>query len=184
MENTSQMKLRPLKLSDQEPARQAHHELMLENWEFLLNSFTEQEPWGDFLERVENERKGKNLGPGRVSATFLVAEVEGQIVGRVSIRHTLNEYLAQIGGHIGYGIRPAFRRKGYATQILRQSLVIANSLGIESALLTCDEENLGSARTIEKCNGVLESKVQDSEGILKRRYWVPTTLLTSLDPTT
>ena len=106
------MKLRPLKLSDQESALQAHHELMLENWEFLLNSFTKQEPWGDFLERLENERKGKNLGPGRVSATFLVAEVEGQIVGRVSIRHTLNEYLAQIGGHIGYGIRPAFRRKG------------------------------------------------------------------------
>ena len=176
MENTSQMKLRPLKLSDQESALQAHHELMLENWEFLLNSFVEQEPWDDFLERVENERKGKNLGTGRVPATFLVAEVDGEIVGRVSIRHTLNEYLAQIGGHIGYGVRPAFRRNGHATQILRHSLAIANSLGIDSALLTCDEDNLGSAKTIEKCNGVLESKVRDFEGILKRRYWVPTKL--------
>jgi hypothetical protein len=64
------MKLRPLVLSDQESALQAHHELMLENWEFLLNSFNEQEPWGDFLERVENQRMGKNLEPGRVLATF------------------------------------------------------------------------------------------------------------------
>jgi hypothetical protein len=64
------MKLRPLVLSDQESALQAHHELMLENWEFLLNSFNEQEPWGDFLERVENQRVGKNLEPGRVLATF------------------------------------------------------------------------------------------------------------------
>jgi predicted acetyltransferase len=170
------MKLRPLVLSDQESALQAHHELMLENWEFLLNSFNEQEPWGDFLERVENQRIGKNLGPGRVLATFLAAEVDGQIVGRVSIRHTLNEYLAKIGGHIGYGIRPAFRRNGYATEILRQSLMIANSLGVESALLTCDDDNLGSSRTIEKCNGILESKVRDSEGTLKRRYWVPTSV--------
>jgi predicted acetyltransferase len=176
MENTYQMKLRPLTLSDQESALQAHHELMLENWEFLLNSFKEQEPWGDFLERVENQRMGKNLEPGRVLATFLVAEVNGEIVGRVSIRHSLNEYLAKFGGHIGYGIRPASRRNGYATEILRQSLLLANSLGVESALLTCDDDNLGSSRTIEKCNGILESKVRDSEGTLKRRYWVPTSV--------
>lgn len=54
MGNTFQMTLRPLTLSDQESALQAHRELMLENWEFLLSSFNEQESWGDFLERVES----------------------------------------------------------------------------------------------------------------------------------
>jgi predicted acetyltransferase len=63
----------------------------------------------------------------RVPATFLVADVDGAIVGRVSIRHELNDHLTHFGGHIGYGVRPAHRRRGYATEILRQSLVIARA---------------------------------------------------------
>ncbi|MGV8972461.1 MAG: GNAT family N-acetyltransferase, partial [Rhodoglobus sp.] len=63
------------------------------------------------------------------------------MVGRVSIRHKLNAFLAEVGGHIGYGVRPAFRRLGYATQMLHQALELARSLEIERALVTCDGDN-------------------------------------------
>lgn len=113
------------------------------------------------------------LPEDRAPATFLVAEAEGQVVGRVSIRHELNAYLADVGGHIGYGVRPGFRRRGYATSILRQSLAVAASLGLARVLVTCDDDNVGSARVIESCGGVLENVVPGRDGSLpRRRYWV------------
>jgi predicted acetyltransferase len=105
--------------------------------------------------------------------TFLVAEAEGQIVGRVSIRHALNAHLAEVGGHIGYGVRPGFRRRGYATAILGQSLAVASSIGLERVLVTCDDDNVGSANVIQNCGGVLENVVAGRDGsVPKRRYWV------------
>jgi predicted acetyltransferase len=127
------------------------------------------------LLRLESQRFDVDLPEGRVPATFLVAVAEGQIVGRVSIRHALNAYLAEVGGHIGYGVRPGFRRKGYATAILRQSIVVASSIGLERVLVTCDEDNVGSAKVIENCGGALESVAAGRDGSMpKRRYWVET----------
>ncbi len=110
-----------------------------------------------------------------MESTWLVAEVDGEIVGRTSIRHELNAYLAFHGGHIGYGVRPAFRRRGHATEILRQSLVIARSYGVDRALVTCDDDNIGSAAVIEACGGVLERvvpAVESDDGVAFRRYWI------------
>ena len=79
------------------------------------------------------------------------------------------------GGHIGYGVRPAWRRRGYATEILRQSLVILRSYGVEHVLVTCDDANLGSAAVIEACGGVLERIVpgeESDDGVPFRRYWI------------
>ena len=164
--------LRPLTVNDREEAIAANRELAQDNWGFLLSAFDENEPWEEFLARVEREHLGVNLPEGKVPATFLVAEVGGEIVGRSSIRHALNDFLFAIGGHIGYGVRPAFRRKGYATEILRQSLLITDGLGITKVLVTCDDENIGSATVIESCGGELENKVSDGDGTLKRRYWI------------
>jgi predicted acetyltransferase len=99
------------------------------------------------------------------------------IVGRVSIRHSLNPHLERLGGHIGYVVVPEYRRQGYATAILRQSLQIARQkLGLKRVLVTCDDDNVGSIKTIEKNGGVFESIVTGpDDGNPKRRYWIATT---------
>jgi predicted acetyltransferase len=98
---------------------------------------------------------------------------EDDIVGRVSIRFTLNEYLAHAGGHIGYGVRPAWRRQGHATAILRRSIEVARAGGVGRLLVVCDDDNIGSAAVIERCGGVLESVVTpDDDTSPFRRYWI------------
>lgn len=93
-----------------------------------------------------------------------------EYVGRVSVRHELNDWLREVGGHIGYDVRRSRRGEGHATAMLRAALDVAHDLGIERALLTCDEDNLPSRAVIERNGGVLE----DTRGG-KLRYWVPTT---------
>lgn len=168
------MILRPLNIHDKDEALQAHAELLHDDFSFLLGLNDKNEPWENFIDRAYATSRGENLPDGYVPATFLVAEVEGQIVGRSSIRHELNDYLRERGGHIGYGVRPAFRKLGYATEILRQSLIIARNLGIESALVTCDDDNIGSSKVIEKCGGVLENVIELEDKVMLRRYWVST----------
>lgn len=90
-------------------------------------------------------------------------------LGRLAIRHRLTDFLLEVGGHIGYDVRPTARRRGHATSMLRGALPWAHGLGIDPALVTCDDDNVGSIRVIEAAGGALE----DVRG-RKRRYWVPT----------
>lgn len=123
---------------------------------------------------MERQSRGEVHNPRHVQSDFLLAEVDGEVVGRTSIRHVLNDWLAHQGGHIGYGVRPAFRRRGHATAILRRSLDRCAALGIAQALLTCADVNAASAAVIERCGGVLDDVVLDDAGVPTRRYWVPT----------
>jgi predicted acetyltransferase len=168
------MILREIRINDEDDALKAHEELKADDFAFLLQ-YEDGMPWQDFINLHDQYKRGK-VPEGRVPATFLFAESDGEIVGRVSIRHDLNDFLFNYGGHVGYAVRPQFRGKGIATEILRQSLKICSDLGLKKVLVTCNDQNLYSAKTIENCGGVLENKVlndpEEAEGALVRRYWI------------
>lgn len=141
------------------------------DWTFAFH-FDEKTDFAKYVQKVKDWSEGKDLGEF-VPNTFLVAVVGSKIVGRVSLRHELNDFLLREGGHIGYGVVPSERRKGYAKEMLRQTLPIARKLGLAKVLLTCDDNNEGSARTIEAHGGILENKILDSGmTFAKRRYWI------------
>lgn len=111
-----------------------------------------------------------------VPATHLwavTAIAEEQFVGRISIRHELNDALRTFGGHIGYDTVPSFRGRGVATEMLRQALPVARALGLTEILVTCDDTNAASIRVIERNGGALrETKVLDPNRPRKRHYWI------------
>ncbi|MGZ4630806.1 GNAT family N-acetyltransferase [Oryzihumus sp.] len=92
-----------------------------------------------------------------------------QMLGRLSIRHSLTPFLLEVGGHIGYAVRPSARRRGHASAALRLALAVAHDLGIDPALLTCDEDNTASRLVIERGGGRLEDVRAG-----KLRYWLAT----------
>jgi predicted acetyltransferase len=108
--------------------------------------------------------------PSYVPSTERWMVGSGAYLGRITVRHRLTDALLTWGGHIGYGVRPTARRQGHATAALAQTLPLCADLGIDPALVTCDVDNVGSRRTIERNGGVYEDT---REG--KLRFWVPTT---------
>lgn len=140
----------------------------------FLHYYEDGMPFRRYLDLLAEQENGVSLPPNHVASTFLFAFVGNRIVGRASIRHALNEFLHRVGGHIGYVVVPEFRRRGYATEILRQSLQIArDTCGLNRILVTCYDDNIGSIRTIEKNGGVLENVLEapDLDKPL-RRYWI------------
>ena len=112
---------------------------------------------------------------GLVPATQLifVRESDAKIVGMLQIRHCLNDYLEKYGGHIGYSVAPDERCRGYASQMLRESLQKCRELGIRKVLVTCSDDNEASRRTILKNGGIYEStEFEPDEGMNLQRYWI------------
>lgn len=125
------------------------------------------------LERLAKNERGEDLAPDRVASSMLYGFVAGEIVGRISIRHTLNDYLLRRGGHIGYAVAPRFRRRGYAREIVKQGLDYCRGLGLTRVLVTCGDGNEPSWRLIERFGGVLENKYFDEgDQEFNRRYWI------------
>ena len=129
--------------------------------------------------------KKENLPEGRVVASvfFSVRKRDNKLVGIIDIRHELNDYLYNYGGHIGYSILPSERRKGYAYKQLMLGLEYCKKIHINRVLITCLDYNIGSGKTIEKANGVLENIVQNGDKTLKR-YWVSLKKRHVTDPNT
>ena len=171
--------LRPLELHDEEAAIRAWREFQKTPHGFLT-FYEEEMPWPEYLRMLADHREGRNLPEGIAKHGMYVAIVDGELVGRAGIRFELNEALAFRYGHVGYGVIETQRRKGYATEILRQALVILADEGISPVLVTCWDHNVGSVKVIEKNGGQLESIAMDKEGVPFRRYWLSAQTLSPL----
>lgn len=150
---------------------------MLKEWEtYNLSHKTDLSPrrifqdYSDFDYYIKHIDKIK---PGQVQcSTYFALDMDRNIiVGASNIRHELNEDLLMSGGHIGDGVRPSERRKGYATEIIRLSLLKCKELGIDKVLMCCNKDNIGSKKSIENNGGILENEILD-DGVPLLRYWI------------
>ena len=154
---------------------------MIDEWRAdIENNKTDSSPWTIFrndprdFDNYLEDLECKKPESGRVpdSVFFLLDEESDRLLGAVNIRHCLNERLLKDGGHIGDGIRPSERGKGYGNEIVRLALAECGKLGIEKLLMVCNKTNIASAKTIIKNGGVLENEVSGSDGEIEQRYWI------------
>lgn len=129
-----------------------------------------------FLDRLANCARGSDIPAGFVAhSTWWLVRDRTEVAGVANIRHTLNDGLRREGGNIGYGIRPSARRQGLGIAILRQSLQRAAELGMRRVLVTCAKANVGSAKSILRNGGILESEeFMPARGEVVQRYWIET----------
>lgn len=132
-----------------------------------------RQDFSSYLSKLAEESQGKGLPKGYVPQTTYWFVDGNDFIGRVSIRHSLTKSLLQIGGHIGYDIRPSQRKKGYGKKMVALALSKAKMLEITKWLVTCDEDNLGSKKIIEANGGILENSIS-IKGRKSRtlRYWI------------
>lgn len=134
-----------------------------------LNKYLDN--YEEWLTKLEHERTiepSETLVPAETY--LLVREEDNKVVGMINIRLTLNENLKKFGGHIGYGIRPSERRKGYNKINLYLALKRCNELGIELVYLDCSSYNLGSSKTMEALGGIRVAEYQNEQYGLVYRY--------------
>ena len=117
----------------------------------------------------KEETKRKGLSPETI---YLAINIDdGYLIGMISIRHYLNDFLLKSGGHIDYSIRQSKRHNGYATEMLGLALKECKKLNIKEVLITCYKDNIASAKTILNNGGILENEIQEKNKI-SQRYWI------------
>jgi len=171
------IEMRELRLEDSEQVARIHQVMKeQDNFNFMLSDYLVGEDFGPYIERVNAYKDEATVPEGKVVSTFFVAVIDGKVAGRLSVRHSLNDWLALVGGHIGYGVAPEFRGNGVATHMLKFGLKHLNKLGVEQAFISCLSQNDHSRRTIEKCGGEFAGVVNDptEDGAEYRTYWIPT----------
>ena len=130
----------------------------------------------DIIQKAKDNRDRTKLKPNYVPSYDYFAVDDDKFIGVIHIRIELTPALLQYGGNIGYGINPKYWKQGYGTELLRLGLIKAKELiNSDRVLITCDEDNIGSYRIIEKNGGVLENIIQNTdedEVFMTRRYWI------------
>ncbi len=149
---------------------------MMEEWLSVEQDFSpymiRRNDYRDFeyyLENLEIKEETEDRVPD--SIYFALDEERNIFLGAIDIRHYLNHNLCHTGGHIGDGIRPSERRKGYATEMIGLALEKCRELGMKKVMMTCDKDNIGSAKSIMNNGGILEMEVEE-DGVLEQRYWI------------
>ncbi len=126
----------------------------------------------EWLALVQNVATREPSDDGVRGSTYVsVRPSDGRVMGTIQLRHTLNDFLREHGGHIGYHVRPTERGKGYGTAQLRLVLDVAREMDLPAVMLTCDKSNLASARTMMRCGGVLERE-NEHDGVPQQIYWI------------
>lgn len=148
-----------------------------DNDEMILNGCGGLDRLRDFdswLEKVRNDVDSANCSEGRVPASLYMAirKSDKRLIGLIQIRHCLNEKLLQTSGHIGDGVRPSERKKGYVTEMIRLALEKCKELGIKRVLMSCDKDNVGSRKSIMNNGGVLENEIKMEDESIEQRFWI------------
>lgn len=138
-------------------------------WVISLEPSNFQEMIKSLLDSEKEENIPENWVP---ASTYWLVDENKKVIGAVNIRHRLTKRLLDRGGHIGYGIRPSERRKGYATKLLSLSLQKTRELGLEKVLVTCDEHNIASEKTILNNGGVPDTNFIEEDGNVIKRFWI------------
>ncbi|MBP3463566.1 MAG: GNAT family N-acetyltransferase [Clostridia bacterium] len=148
-----------------------------DNGEMILNGCGGLDRLRDFdswLKKVRNDVDFAKCSEGRVPASLYMAirKSDKRLIGLIQIRHCLNEKLLQTSGHIGDGVRPSERKKGYVTEMIRLALEKCKELGIKRVLMSCDKDNVGSRKSIMNNGGVLENEIKMEDESIEQRFWI------------
>ena len=169
--------MRELCLEDAAQVAAIHQEMKeQDNFNFLLSDYIQGEEFSSYLDRVNSYKDWLTVPSGKVPSTYLVAVIDGKVAGRLSIRHELNDWLALVGGHIGYGVARDYRGQGVAGYMLQHGLKFLAELGVDRCFISCLPHNEPSRRTIESAGGEFAGLVQDPTegGARYSTYWIPT----------
>ncbi|WP_461206019.1 GNAT family N-acetyltransferase [Clostridium sp. DL1XJH146] len=135
----------------------------------LGNVETFEEWYSSFCDNLKEETVRTGLVPATTYMAISTDDV--RLIGMIDIRHRLNEYLLNFGGNIGYSIRKSERQQGYATEMLSLALRECAKLNIKKVLITCDKDNVASAKTMINNGAKLENEIPEGNEITQR-YWI------------
>ncbi len=124
-------------------------------------------PFSEFFKKLQLLSSLETCPKGFVPSKYFLIMVDDSIVGEIHLRYMSNDFILNFAGHVGYGIAPWERRKGYATRALKKLMIIAKDMKLERLLLTTDEDNVASQKVIVSCGGRYEKSNQG-----KRHYWI------------
>ena len=126
-----------------------------------------------WLSGMQNRHTGKDLPEGYVRENFYLCYEGKRVVGVFSLKFELTEFLMNYGGHIGYATRPSERKRGLATQMLKQGLELSKKFGFDRILCICDNDNDASEKVILKNGGIFENEIYDpDEAVTVKRFWI------------
>ena len=141
---------------------------------FLDRPFNTIEEFAEFIQMLDETELGNQDKRYCSTTSYFVIDENDRLVGAASLRHYLTVEGLNTWGHIGYGVRPSERRKGYGTEILKLTLEEAKKKKIYKVLMGAHKSNVGSCKVIENCNGIFENEVNDPNDDKEKinRYWI------------